>query len=169
MSAASFGWRSDVYERVVVPLDGSELAERILPLAEILAWLAGVPVHLVRVADAAGMASPDAGAARHAALAAEDREATDYLAAVRRRLTEQGVAATTEVVRGALPGDLVARLRPGDFVVVASHGRGGRLERPFGRVAGELLGRAPVPVVLVRVTAPAPEAEGGDRRPGGRP
>ncbi|HEX6656281.1 MAG TPA: universal stress protein, partial [Candidatus Limnocylindria bacterium] len=42
-----------MYERVVVPLDGSELAERALPHAVDFAVVAATPLHLVRVVDIA--------------------------------------------------------------------------------------------------------------------
>ena len=45
-----------MYRRIVVPIDGSELAERALPQAEALARLAGAPLHLVRVVDLTGLA-----------------------------------------------------------------------------------------------------------------
>ena len=40
-----------MYQRIVVPLDGSELAEKALPEAEQMARLTGGTVHLVRVVD----------------------------------------------------------------------------------------------------------------------
>ena len=53
-----------VYRRIIVPLDGSELAEQALPQAEALARLTGAPLHLVRVIDPAGL-GPLGNVVRH--------------------------------------------------------------------------------------------------------
>ena len=42
-----------MFQRIVVPLDGSELAELALPFAEEMSCLTGAPIHLVRVIDPA--------------------------------------------------------------------------------------------------------------------
>ncbi len=81
-----------MYERIVVPLDGSELAELALPAAAELARLSGAPIHLIRVVDitrlerygAYGLAVEYAGV--EAVVEDERRFAGEYLTGVAERL-----------------------------------------------------------------------------------
>ena len=145
-----------MYQRIVVPLDGSELAERALPKAEELARLAGAPLHLVRVVDVArlgryglyGLAIE--ASALELALEDERNAAQDYLERKQRELSERGVSVTVELREGVVTRELLLLMRPGDVVVMASHGRGGLARWFLGSVAEEIVRRSTVPVLLVR-------------------
>jgi nucleotide-binding universal stress UspA family protein len=146
--------------RVVVPLDGSALAERALPTAAALANDLGLPIHLVRVVEgdllrAAVRAGVHAAAAYAAAQEAARVEAEAYLAASTRGLRDQDLAATSEVRAGSPAPDLLAVLRPGDLVVLTTHGRGGVRRWLLGSVAEKLVRSAPAAVLLVRPTGGA--------------
>jgi nucleotide-binding universal stress UspA family protein len=154
-----------MYERIVVALDGSELAERALAHGEELARRLGAPLHLVRVADVARLRfganeAAEAYAALGGELAEEEAEAGAYLDAIRARLGERGLAVTTEVRRGTAAREVVEAARPGDLLVLASHGRDGARRWLLGSVAEDVTRRAPAPVLLVR--AAPPEGEGRD-------
>ncbi len=147
-----------MYERIVVPLDGSETAERALAPALELAGRLGTALHLVRVADVTRFRfGANEAAVEYAALgrelAAEETAARAYLAAVRSRLTEQGLTPTTEVRRGLAARELVEVARPGDLLVMASHGRTGAARWFLGSVTEEVVRRADAPVLVVRATA----------------
>lgn len=141
--------------RLVVPLDGSKLAEQALPVAAELARELGVPVRLVRALDvdlvrAAVQAGP-AVAAAHAA--SQARLETGILAELEARaasLREQGVAATAEVLHGAAVPALLAALVPDDLLVLTTHGRGNVGRWLLGSVAEPLVRQAVAPVLLVR-------------------
>ena len=84
-------------QRVVVPLDGSELAERALPHAITLARATGAPIHLLRVVDILPLTQlsavgpggdPAAVFAELEIVQAEEGSATDYLEALRCQLTD---------------------------------------------------------------------------------
>jgi len=141
---------------VMVPLDGSELAESALPFALTLAERSGGELHLVQVAatlrpftpsgetDPEGTPSPE-----------EARErSTRYLEEVRSRIREAGspVGVRTHVLSGrpveALFGWI---LKEGvDQVVMTTHGRG-RFQRIWlGSVAEGLVRSAPAPVLFWR-------------------
>lgn len=122
--------------RLVVPLDGSPLADRALPEAVRLADDLGLPVHLLRVADRD--------------TAAATAEAARYLANQARRLRDQDVMATTEVLAGNTASALLAAISPGDLVVMTSRGRGGLRRLVLGSIADQLVRRAPAPLLLVR-------------------
>lgn len=130
--------------RVVLPLDGSATAERALPIAATLARALGLPLHVVVVAEAG---TEDEGAAakrRRAAACAEGAAA---------RLGAEGLAAVGEVRAGEPVAELLATLRPGDLIVMTTHGGGGAQRWVIGGVAERLVRRAPAPVLLVRADA----------------
>jgi nucleotide-binding universal stress UspA family protein len=147
----------DVYERIVVPLDGSDLAERAIPHAETLSRALKVPIHLVRVVDNSGWSLVDPSFATPAAvtaaldlITAAEREAGDYLESIREHLDVSGQAATTEVLDGPVVTALVAAIRPVDLVVMTTHGRTGLARWFMGSVAEGLLRRSRAPILLVR-------------------
>jgi nucleotide-binding universal stress UspA family protein len=160
--------RKSMYSRIVVPLDGSPFAEQALSQAIGLARLTAADVHLVRVADIHRL--DHMGAARLPVdesavgplLAEESTDASVYLDEVQDRLRRDGVDASVEVVRGPVARAIVDLTRAGDLIVMASHGRAGVARWFLGSVAEDVLRRANVPILLVRVdhastaTTPSP-------------
>jgi nucleotide-binding universal stress UspA family protein len=148
-----------MYERVVVPLDGSEEAEHALPHAIDFAVVAGTPLDLVRVVDIAhfdpyGTLTPGFlerdGVPE---LTTAETDAERYLEQVSERCAAQEAAVTHEVRSGWIVDELLRVLHPGDLLVIASHGRD-RVERAlFGSITTSLLKRSPVPVVIIRPRA----------------
>jgi nucleotide-binding universal stress UspA family protein len=168
---AATGGKADtiIYERIVVPLDGSELAEAAMAHAETLARATGAPMHLVRVVDTpplmrvSGVGLGIEQAALSAALTrieAEEAAATEYLEAMRQQLVARGQVTTTAVVTGEVVPELLGAVRPRDLLVMTTHGRTGLARWFFGSVAEAVIRRSPVPVLLVRsVAVPAEAAE----------
>lgn len=153
-----------MYRRIVVPLDGSALAEAALPQAIDLARLTGVPLHLLRVVDYLRLEryGPYALALEYSpvepVLATEQTEATGYLSEVAERLTDDGLTVASEVRQGRVAREVVAAATPGDVIVMASHGRGGLSRWLLGSVAEDVLRHATVPVLLVRAGVEASAA-----------
>lgn len=149
-----------MFERIIVPLDGSELAELALAKAEELAGLTNAPLHLVRVVDLTRLErfGTYGMAVEYAAfdlVADEEREAARaYLERTAAALAERGRSVTTEVAEGVTARVLVGLTKPGDGIVMASHGRSGLKRWFLGSVAEEVMRQATVPVLLVRA-APA--------------
>jgi nucleotide-binding universal stress UspA family protein len=162
-----------MFTRVLVPLDGSDLAERALDPAVGLARLTGASLHLLRVVDVARLDGRGlAGAALEYAYPAAllDTEATDagaYVDQVRGRLAARGLEnrVEVEVRHGVAPREIAARARPGDLIVMATHGRGGVARWFLGSVAEEVVRRAAVPVLLVRAQPTAEAVAGADAAP----
>jgi len=157
-----------VYRRIVVPLDGSALAEQALPQAEGLARLTGAPLHLVWVIDPAGAGTLGTVVLHTDALALqllleEERTAArDYLERIEQDMGDRQHAVSVEHRQGPAADELLAITQPGDLLVMATHGRGG-LERWFlGSVAEAVIRRASVPVLLIRATPLAPDMAAGD-------
>lgn len=151
-----------MYTRVVVPLDGSALAERALPHAErvlaeggtlilITVMEPGLPmshfeaVELADTRDAARLAR----AVREAM--ERPREAAEaYLAGAVRKVTRGDLAVTTRVLEGNPVERIVEAARDADLVVMSTHGRTGMARFLIGSVAERVVRHAPVPVLVVR-------------------
>lgn len=154
-----------MYRRILVPLDGSDLAERAVPMAETMAARHDAELHLVHVLEdlpdySLKMPQED--------LEWEDRAAdaaTEYLEAQVRALEERGVERTTAtVVDGPVAEALDEYLETHgiDLVVMTTHGEGGFRRWWLGSVADELLRRTSVPLLLRRIRS-------GDEDLGGAP
>lgn len=145
-----------MYTRVIVPLDGSAVAEQVLPEATELAKLSGAEVHLVRVVDSRTLEQLggegmmwDAGTIT-SLLDEEEQAAVAYVKEVAGRLKSENVEATTEVRRGPVVSSLLAATKTGDLIAITTHGRSGLKRWFLGSVAEDLVRRAPVPVLVVR-------------------
>lgn len=148
-----------MYRRIIVPLDGSELAGRALVHARELARRLSAPVHLVRVVDAHVLAQLgvtglafDAVAVREL-VREEDEDATAFMDGQVAELRKEGVDVSGAVVHGTVAASIVASSGPDDLIVMASHGRSGLRRWFLGSVAEEVLRQATAPVLLVRMTA----------------
>lgn len=163
-----------MYTHILVPLDGSELAEQVLPHVTALALRFRARLTLLRAttaAQAVGMQAALAGALPGGGpiadatplIAAEREAAATYLAAVAERLRERGLTVAVEQHDGA-PAELIltrARARGADLIAMTTHGRGGLGRLLLGSVADAVVRHASVPVLLVRAqetAAPSPAA-----------
>ena len=155
-----------VYERIVVPLDGSALAECALPHAATLARATSLSIHLLRVVDLTALTQlsvvgpgpdPTAVFVELEIVQAEEEAAMGYLEMVRRRLADQGVAATAEVRTGLVISELTTVVRARDLLVMTTHGRTGLERLFFGSVAEAMIQHSPAPVLLTRSVTPAGE------------
>lgn len=141
--------------RVLVPLDGSTSAAAALPVAAELADLIGLPLSLIRVVEsdavrATVQAGPAAATAAARRTAEDKRQAEEAIAAEVQRLRNRDLAATSDVRTGIPAVEVLAAIRPGDLVVMTTHGRGGVRRWLLGSVAEKVVRLAPAPVLLVR-------------------
>lgn len=146
-----------MFRSIMVPLDGSPLAERALPYAESLARASGARLALVRATRARALPGQKPGEARMAPM----EEAAAYLEQSARRIAGRGLTVDTGVTyAGAVEGlmDEVDFRRP-DLIVMATHGRGGLGRLALGSVAGGLVARTTVPVLLIRAAHTADPAQ----------
>jgi nucleotide-binding universal stress UspA family protein len=144
-----------MYRRALVPLDGSPLAEGILPFILQIAGPLDLDVILVRVMPPI-MPQATEGT-RHFMVddvAARLTEARAYLASVAAHLREQGVRATTDARHGEPVTELVdaARETGADLIAMTTHSRSGFGRLLLGSVAEAVLRRAEIPVVMMRLT-----------------
>lgn len=156
-----------VATRIVVPLDGSPLAEQALPEASKLAQALGLPIRLVRVVDLEAMLATIrfelfarkrgdlAGEAYDLARRTNERIAAEYLAQHAERLRAEDIAAETVVRTGSPVFVLLEMLQPKDVVAMTTHGHGGIQRWLIGSVAEKLVREAPCPVLLARPAKPS--------------
>ena len=152
-----------MYQHVVVPLDGSELAECVLPHVEAVATGCSVSrVTLVRVITPirlyGGVESHISPEERHRLEKDSMKLAATYLEEKAQSLREAGVVVDCMVLFGNVVEELVDYLEEheADLVVIATHGRSGVSRLFLGSVADRVLRASPVPVLMVR--APGSEA-----------
>ena len=139
--------------RILVPLDGSVLAESAIAKAREVAGDRSTTLMLLRAAEAHSLPGTDPTEAQVEVV----REAEDYLAAVAARLTAQGIPSVeTSVWYGPAASAIVdaARLRKADLIVMSTHGRSGLGRLILGSVAESVLRGTTTPILLLR----APEA-----------
>ena len=132
---------------ILVPLDGSELAERALPYAERLARARAGHMLLVRAAELFLPTGEECVEAEHPFVA----DGRAYLHAIAEKLRGAGVPVETVVPYGRPVDEIVALIgsRHADLVVMASHGRSGLGRWLYGSVADALMRQSPAPIVLV--------------------
>jgi len=135
---------------IVVPLDGSRLAEGILPVVVELAARCAARVTLLHIVE--GNPPEEVHGEPHLGTIAE---AEAYLVQVAERLRAAGVAVESRVVPVAGDGVAptiakVAREVQADLIALATHGRGGLRGLLFGRIAQQVLQLARRPVLVVR-------------------
>lgn len=147
-----------MYKKIMVPLDGSELAETVLPHVE--AFIEGfnvTDVILVRVVEPARVPYSVDGAVYSEDLvkldASRKSSAKDYLDQIAGRFKHEGTAVRSEVIVGRTTESLVdyAEQNGVDLIIIATHGRSGVTRWVMGSVADKLLRSASVPVLMIRV------------------
>lgn len=138
-----------MFKKFLVPLDGSNLAEGILPRVEWLAKILGAEVTLLRVALA--YTFPGMDPIQHQVNVV--REAEEYLAKVEENLKSVGVNVNSVVRYGHDAQEIVdhARDRDFDLIAMSTHGRTGLTQFVLGSVANKIIHTATVPILLCRV------------------
>ena len=155
-----------MYKQIMVPLDGSELAECVLSHVE--GFIKGFPeirVVFVRVVEPAPIPTMAGNGHIGKEISLEDRNserksnAQDYLNNVIKQIKTEPSNLDAEVVVGRVADGLAdyARKNDIDLILIATHGRSGVSRWVRGSVADKILRSANVPVLMVR----APGTKGG--------
>ena len=148
-------------KNILVPLDGSPLAESVLPHVEALALHDSEAAEVILVTVCEYSVVPDDNgdgppsgwetAMRHE-IATARRHAARYLSHVEQRLTDAGVKVRCEVLAGD-PADKLVHIAedyPYALVAMATHGRSGLTRWAYGSVADKMLHALSCPLLLVR-------------------
>ena len=153
-----------MYKKIMVPLDGSELAECVLP--HVKTFIEGCQVKdvvFVRVVEPAATfysgdypISPQVMKERETET---ERLARDYLDQVVKRLEPGDAKLYSEVLIGNVADSLAdySEINEFDLILIATHGRSGVSRWVRGSIADKVLRSSSIPVLMVR----APGSEGG--------
>jgi nucleotide-binding universal stress UspA family protein len=151
-----------MYQHIMVPLDGSELAECVLPHVEMIATTRKIAkITLIRVvpplriysgADYGGFEAALSGTQIQQLEDSNLKSAQDYLDKQVSRMKAMGVNAEAKVAFGIVGDELVsfAEKNKVDLVIIATHGRSGISRWVWGSVADKVLRTIKVPVLMIR-------------------
>lgn len=144
-----------MYKRALVPLDGSPVAETIIPFILEIAGPLDMEVVLLRVVEPIPPMVLEAS--RHIEVEdveARHTDAEEYLAPIAVELRNKGVRVQRRVGRGNPADQIVAAAREtgADLIAMSTHGRGGLGRLVFGSVAQAVLRHVDMPVFLMRAT-----------------
>ncbi|MBK6429720.1 MAG: universal stress protein [Anaerolineae bacterium] len=145
-----------MYHNILVPLDGSALAEAALHHAEALALEFKSNITLLRIIISPyQLIAPDLVLSGTVAEIPGLRDqAMQYLQGVSGELREKGISFQTAILDGPVPDAITdyARAEHIDLIVMSTHGRGGISRWVYGSVAEKVLQAAPCPVLLIRAS-----------------
>jgi nucleotide-binding universal stress UspA family protein len=152
-----------MYKKILVPLDGSKLAECVLPHVESIAKGCVVQeVVFLRVAEPVHLPSGyDAYLSQETInrIETDDKAAAEsYLSQLMKRTRYDGVSVKLETITG-IPADSIANYATKnsiDLIIIATHGRSGISRWAWGSVADRVLRSACVPVLMVRAPGCVP-------------
>lgn len=159
--------------KIMVPLDGSKLAECALPYVEELGAKLGVEVVLVNVTNRVQgyrVSTESDSTVRDKQLSYEsprewkedwfipegvcssEDKSSKYLAGISKGLQDKGVKVSTEVICGKPAEELsiYANTSSVDLIVMSSHGRSGPSKWAHGSVAEKVARRVHVPIMMIR-------------------
>ena len=157
-----------MYERILVPLDGSKVGEAALPyVEELVAKLAlGTKVEVTLLQVISSLAHYIVAGEASAPIPYTEREmeqikkkAIDYLDKAGEGLRSKGALVKTEVATGKAAEQIIKVTEEikADLVAMSTHGRSGLSRWAFGSVTDKLLHAGNVPILVVRAPKPAEE------------
>ena len=142
-----------MYHRIVVPLDGSARAEKILPYVEDLALQYSSEVRLLQVVEPIIEVDPtDTFVPKGGKFTAEIKSAQTYVDSIATRMSEKGISAKSWALGGNVVDTIcqVAEQEKADLIAIASHGRTGAARVFYGSVAVGILHRIDRPLLVIR-------------------
>jgi nucleotide-binding universal stress UspA family protein len=155
-----------MYKKILVPLDGSELAECVFPHVEAIAkgcgvqnvvflrvieplhWVVGPAYIPVGADDGTGLSQKDINR-----IASEEEVAAEsYLGQLVSRTKYNGVTVQSEVTMGKAAESITeyATQYEIDLIIIATHGRSGISRWAYGSVADKVLRISRVPVLMIK-------------------
>ena len=144
-----------LFDHILVPLDGSRLAECVLPHGVAVARAFGSRVTLLRVLErpAAGGRTPSVDPLEWQI---RMTEANLYLDGVVARLQEVGVQARSALLEGQAAEQIIefAQSHSAELIVLSSHGRSGLSSWNISSVVQKIILRAYMPTMIVRAYNP---------------
>jgi nucleotide-binding universal stress UspA family protein len=142
-----------MYKHMLVPLDGSVRAEKILPYVEEMALKHSSRVILLQVVEPiVTVSSADVFIPANDSFTAKLEQARVYLDGVKTRFQEKRIEVETRVVGNTIVDAIceAAETEKVDLIAMASHGRTGAGRVFYGSVAAGVLHRIDRPLLIIR-------------------
>lgn len=144
-----------MFQHILIPLDGSSLAEQVLPVAARLARVSGGTITLmsvVRMASEAASYHMTGPFLPQTVFKQDLMETRSYLDRVSRRNDLEGIVLEKQVDLGDPAATILsyAESQPIDLIIMSSHGYTGIKRWVLGSVAEKIARHAPVPVLILR-------------------
>jgi nucleotide-binding universal stress UspA family protein len=146
-------------KRLILPMDGSELAKAAIPVAIDIGKRLKTPALVMQAVTPEVIATTYPGTESYYAadiydelITQQENTAKDELAPATEKLTKAGVEATAQVLIGSVGEAIESVVQLGDIIIMTSHGRTGIKRFVLGSVAERLIRSGVAPVLLV----PAP-------------
>lgn len=136
------------FKNILVPLDGSELAEKALPYARTIAKLKNSNITLFAVSLTIFVER-------------RDKLFSSYLEATAKKLNEEGIKTTTATGYGEVSEQIIkyANSNKIDLIIMATHGYSGAKKWMFGSKTQKVLYGTTIPVFLIKSKSPEVSGE----------
>ena len=153
-----------MYSSILVPLDGSDLAERAMPHVQGLAKPCGATVHLIQVVECHPKGSPAFGpgveshrtqdadfALQRQIEEAQSTAVHEYLDHMADKLRSEGIKAEASILEGAAYENIIdyARRHSIELIVMSSHGHGGLRRMLLGSTTDRVIRGGEIPVMVI--------------------
>ena len=143
-----------MYHKILVPLDGSKRAERILPHVEELARRYKAKVIFLQVVEYKTVATTEGAFITYSDTEFEQtkKQAETYLEGIQGEFRGKNIDSQTHVTHGPVVEGIInmAAQEGVDLIAMASHGRGGLSRVFYGSIAAGLLHRVDRPLLIIR-------------------
>ena len=146
-------------KKILVPLDGSKLAEVVLPFVEELGLKLGAEVFMISVTNNIQGYWPFEDASQQdkvtlvpQGVCTREDYAAMYLSSAAKPLENKGIKITKDVICGKTAQEIIfyANDNHMDMIVVSTHGRSGLRKLTHGSITAKLIQQAPVPLTIIR-------------------
>jgi len=143
-----------MYHKILVPLDGSKRAEKILPHVEELAKRYKAKIILLQVVEYKAITTSEGAYINLSDQEFEQakNQAETHLKGIQGEFREKNIESRTHVIYGPVVEGIIsmAAQEGVDLIALASHGRGGLSRVFYGSVAAGLLHRVDRPLLIIR-------------------
>ena len=147
-----------VYQRILVPLDGSQRAENVLPIITQLAQFHKAQIHLVQIVQTPEMArqmppTPEDIDLSNRVVTRNREEAGRYLEQLKSRSYLEGIAVQTHLLtsdNAAVALHQLGEQEHIDMVTLSAHGYSGNRQWPYGGMVNNFIMYGRVPLLIVQ-------------------
>ncbi len=140
-------------ERILVATDGSKYSQRAVDQAVGLAKLCGSSLFALSVVEL----NPEFAALAPNLVEKMEKESKELLEGIKHKVTKQNVVCETIIHEGEQPYKFIvkeAKRRKAGIIVIGTHGKTGLKKLLMGSVAGDVIGHAPCPVLVIPLKGP---------------